>query len=522
MTEEKANKLGRPHSAKDLFDQLRVHGLRVLRFKGEAYIRMPDQPSWRVSLSSDPSVKWSISRFLRDRFKVSIHPRIAEEICEIAKAEPFISNAMEEPVFYRVGNSGGVLWYDTGRTVVRIDSEGWCEQSECDVTFVRYPSTLDQVPPSRGGSIDDLWKLIRVTDSGDRLRLLAWILMAFDHRKQHPLLFIRGVKGSSKSSAMSMIRELIDPNAAEHLNSVGKIDGLYHSVARRWVCPIDNISRLNREISDALCKMVTGDSISVRLLFTNGEERIVDFKRPVMMTSIWDAIEFPDLQDRTQVIELQPIFGNVRTKTSLLQEFNSSRPYLLGSLLDLLVSVLRELSNLPQGLKLKRMADYSEYGISLCRLLGYSDSHFLDLLDRREALSSLELIEGNATVLMFVRLAIEGKKFDVTPSKLLDQLRAIRAADPNFKDLDIARNPKSLGKILSEYLSELESHGIKITKSRNSSRVYHVDAERVSPALVALVGLDDRVKSFDEFEEPSMILSSNPPLLDFNDPFLPS
>src|SRR5581483_9738805 len=120
---------------------------------------------------------------------------------------------------------------------------------------------------------------------------------------------------------------------------------------------IDNVSKLAPQLSDALCRAVTGDGIVVRQLYTNRGIVVMYFKRAIALTGITIEGAGDDLADRMLMLELDRIADDARrTDAELEAVFRRVHPRALGGLLDLLADVLARLpSTHPR--ELPRLAD---------------------------------------------------------------------------------------------------------------------------------------------------------------------
>src|SRR5262249_14290503 len=89
-------------------------------------------------------------------------------------------------------------------------------------------------------------------------------------------------------------------------------------------------------------RVATGGGFGTRTLYTDAEETVFDFVRPVLITSIEDVIGQPDLLDRSLAIELEPIPDEKRkTEAQLWAAFDAARPGILGGLLDVVAKALQ-------------------------------------------------------------------------------------------------------------------------------------------------------------------------------------
>src|SRR5664280_1084798 len=78
-------------------------------------------------------------------------------------------------------------------------------------------------------------------------------------------------------------------------------------------------------------------------LNTDDQEALFHATRPVILNGIEDAATKPDLLDRAIIVKL-PRIEPYRPEAELLSEFESTRPRILGALLDAIVAALHNLA----------------------------------------------------------------------------------------------------------------------------------------------------------------------------------
>ena len=108
--------------------------------------------------------------------------------------------ALEEiPLAVRVCWRDGVLWYDLGREAVRIDGRGWTIESNPPVLFKRFPDSLRQVQPARGGDFSLIDKYLPIDPMSDLSFLLKiWLLAGLSPNGPRPILDLAGGGGVRK------------------------------------------------------------------------------------------------------------------------------------------------------------------------------------------------------------------------------------------------------------------------------------------------------------------------------------
>jgi hypothetical protein len=195
----------------------------------------------------------------------------------------------------------------------------------------------------------------------------------------------------------------------------------------------DNLSSINGELANAICRLSTGGGNAKRELYTDGEEYIIEAKRPFVINGINIPTNRQDLLERSLLIELRPIPEQERKPVDRLQvDFEASRPKLLGTLLDGVVAGLRNLEKVRSSTKtLPRMADFALFAAAAMPAWGWKSEEFLEAYAERQS----RLVEdaGNSdAVLVAIRDWIQGQrvqKFEGTSSSLLGLLKYFRQSE---------------------------------------------------------------------------------------------
>lgn len=279
-----------------------------------------------------------------------------------------------EPLALRVAEHGGAIVVDlgdeSGRAVV-VRPEGWEVVSPPPVLFRRTALTLPLPTPVRGGSLDELRELVHVDDDTWAL-VVGWLVVALLPGVPAPIMFFRGSQGAGKSSAARLLSRLVDPSAAQ-LRSAPRDQGEWTITASgSRVVPLDNLSRVSEWFGDALCRIVTGDGLARRALYTDAEVVVFSYKRAVVLTGISIDGVRGDLADRLLPVELERIDERERrTEAELESAFADAHPRVLGALLDLLAGVLGALPE-TRPERLPRLADAGRVFAALDRVLGTS------------------------------------------------------------------------------------------------------------------------------------------------------
>ena len=196
--------------------------------------------------------------------------------------------------------------------------------------------------PERGGTLASLRPFLNTKDGRNWMLCVGWLLQALRPTGPYPVLALSGVQGSAKSMTARFLRSIIDPHETLLRRPPREDRELAIAAGNSWVLAYDNVSRLPEWFSDALCCLSTGGGFAARQLFTDCDEHIISYERPVQLTSIEDVVERSNLLDRTLLAEMTAIAAkDRRTEKALWRAFHRAQPLILAGLLDVVVGALR-------------------------------------------------------------------------------------------------------------------------------------------------------------------------------------
>ncbi|MGW2092072.1 hypothetical protein [Promicromonospora sukumoe] len=276
--------------------------------------------------------------------------------------------AEPEDVHIRVAEHDGATWIDLGDAaehVVRVGIDGWSVVTEAPVLFRRTALTGALPMPEEGGSLDDLWALLNVTEA-DRPLVLAWLVAALGwERIPHPMLALLGEQGTGKSSATKNLVQLVDPSPVPLRKPPRDADGWVTAAQGSWVVGLDNLSAIQPWLSDSLCRAVTGDGDVRRELFSDDGLAVFSFRRVLVMNGIDVGAMAPDLADRSIVVNLDRITEDRRRPESqLLTAWESAWPRVFGALL----SQVRAAKARVRSVRLEAMPRMADFAMVLAAL----------------------------------------------------------------------------------------------------------------------------------------------------------
>jgi len=335
--------------------------------------------------------------------------------------------------------------------VVSVTARGWQVIDQSPTLFVRTTAMRAlPVPVQSGTRIEQLWKHTNVPPAS-HLLVLAWLVECLRADCPFPVLELVGEQGSAKSTTQNVLRSLVDPNKVGLRGRPKTVEDIFVAGFNNWLVSYENLSSLTAEQQDALCTLATGGGYAARQLYTNGEEHILETKRPVVLNGIAVVATRPDLIDRVVHVDMPVIASDRRRdEADTTAGWEQDRPGVFAALLDVFVMALARLPSVILTEK-QRMADFERLGEAVARALGYDAGEFqrqygemvragidraLESNPVAQALDSfiedVMLPWQGATTHLFDRLDIYAKhdrgNWPRSPKGLSDQLRRIAPA----------------------------------------------------------------------------------------------
>lgn len=244
-----------------------------------------------------------------------------------------------------------------------------------------------------------------------------------------------------------------------------------------WLLLFDNVSRIPKALSDAMCRISTGGGFSTRTLYTNDEETLINVQRPMVLNGIGEFVTESDLLDRTIIVELPLLRPDQRRdEEQFWSEFEEAKPKILGALFAAISAAMRQLPFVGYRDDWPRMADFAKWATAAEAHLGWEEGAFMAayLANRREA--HARVLDDNPFAQAILRLA--GESWVGTATELLTRLNDDYV--PNLPS-----TPQSLTKKLKEFGPNLRSKQVEVTSRReghDSRKVMRIDRIDRSPA----------------------------------------
>ena len=377
---------------------------------------------------------------------------------------------------------------------VEISKDGWKiikNDSNSPILFRRH-NQIEQVEPARDYEPDVFDKFLDLTNVKKQYRQLikVYIISAFVPDIAHVILNIHGPHGSAKSFLLRLIKMLIDPARPPLLTMSKNLQEFIQQVYHNYLAFYDNVKYISQERSDEICKAVTGIGSTKRKLYTDSEDVIYEYKHCLSINGINVALIESDALDRALMIELTEIDDeNRRKEEDILAEFERIKPKLLAYIFDILAKTMqiKQRVHLP---KLKRMADFTEWGEAISRAMAYDDMSFVNAFHENRSKQNMIAVEESLVGSLLVifwndykkeqnkESQNEKPKFDGSPAELYSQLvDSAQSNDININNRQFPKTPAALVKklnIIKPNLKEALNIVVEVKRDENNNSVITV------------------------------------------------
>jgi hypothetical protein len=348
---------------------------------------------------------------------------------------------------------------------VKISKQGCTIEKRPPILFTRNKNMKEQVLPDMTIEHKDLLGLVRkhfrFKKESDLILFTVFLVSCFVAEIAHVILVLFGEKGASKSTTMSMVKQIVDPAVQGLLSMPTSKQDLAIILANTYMPSFDNLDALSAEKSDMLCMAATGGAFSKRTLYSDAEETILRFKRCVMLNGINVVATRSDLLDRSVVLELERIPKNERkTEDHVWTNFHADLPKILGAIFQTLskAMILRNEIELEE---VGRMADFTYWGFAIAEVLDIGGETFLQAYLGNQDRANEEAISSHPVAAAVLALMKTNNKWVSSISKLLKELEEVAELEKiNTRVRTWPKDSHVLSKRLKEVKSNLEEVGI--------------------------------------------------------------
>lgn len=391
----------------------------------------------------------------------------------------------EHQLYVRIAEHDNALWYDLGDgSVVRIVKEGWAVIEKPPILFRRFSHQKPQVHPKREGNLTDLYSFVNLSNEEEKLLFLTYTVAAFIPDFPHPLLVLHGPQGAGKTTPLKLLHSLVDPSELKTLSAPDSLREFVQTASHHYLFFLDNLSSLPGWLSDALARACTGDGFSKRELYSDDDDIIYSFQRPICLNGINLVVQKADLLDRSLILGLERISKEKRRdEQEFWKTFEEEKPYLLGAIFDVVAKAIGIyptifLSSYP------RMADFTLWGCAIAQALGYTKQEFLNAYYHNIDKQNEEAIEASPVGIALLGFVEDNDFWEGTASELLSELERLTIKlKIDTRSRDWPKSASSLSRKIQLIQSNLADKGIMVVRDEKA-RPRRLTINKVSENIV--------------------------------------
>jgi 5S rRNA maturation endonuclease (ribonuclease M5) len=302
--------------------------------------------------------------------------------------------------------------------------------------------------------------------------LIAWAIKIFYPIGEYPILAVLGEReGVGKTTFSKFLNQLLDPSVVPLKTFPKNRDDLFVLAKEEFLLVFDNLSYIDEDMSDALCQLATGGSLSKRKLYTDYEVINIPIKRPVVINSIFNVMQRRDLRRRSIILELKKP-AKIKSLKELQEDFNRLAPVMYAYIVLCVQEALKEKTI---DLPLLDLADFCEWVAKAHPVFFMEGKEFIQTLKANREEIAKEVLESSLLVPIIEEKTATLGIWQTTAKELLEILRA---KYPNEKSLP---SVEKLGRELKKIASDLEALGIKVEFIRTPKKrliVFYKEVEQ--------------------------------------------
>lgn len=337
-------------------------------------------------------------------------------------------------------NEANRIYMDSEKLVYELEQEsGKCvvitkEEARIDIVtdvLFKHPADFeDQCEPDFNSEPDDIFDLIHKhfnmkNKNQEKLLILYLATALLGSNIAFPVLNLIGEQGSSKSTTLRKINQILDPKKGDLCGLPKGVDGLELRLANTYFVALDNLSKLSKTQSDVLARSVTGGTITKRKLYTDSEEIVLNIKALIALNGISLVTQEADLLDRCLILELDRIEPDkMKTEKEVWDEFNKDKPKILGALFTIILNVFSddEKIHIP---KLIRLSDFHMYCVRVGKIIGLSEEEVSQLLWDNKKIANNYSISEDIVATCMIELMSRRNNYKNSMGNLLHDLNEI-------------------------------------------------------------------------------------------------
>ena len=446
--------------------------------RGKVFARVPvGEHHELLSVRSRRFRQWLAERVHESQHRVPGSEAIASALTVIEGQAH--KDAQRTTLWNRVARGpDGAIWLDMAdpqSRAVRVDAKGWGVVANPPPLFRRFSHQRALPEPVHGGDAAELEDLLNLSSDADRILFGSSLVVALVPDIPQPILIVHGPQGSAKTSAAKIRRAIVDPSAVPTVAARRDNGELVQALDHHYMPVFDNLSTLSDWQSDLFCQASTGGGFTKRELYSDEDDVLFSFRRPLVLTGINLPSVAPDLLDRALLIRLERIAPDKRKEEAQLWTLvERAHPSILGGILDALSRALRLYDKIKVP-RPPRLADFTRFGAAAAEALGYGAKQFIEAM-RENVARQVEEVTSDDPVALAVRAFArdQAAPWAGTASELLMDM----AEFASTREEGWPKRAAELGRRLNVLRAPLADLGLRVWNERSPggdrTRLWHV------------------------------------------------
>ncbi|MGA2418191.1 MAG: hypothetical protein ABSF55_03065 [Candidatus Staskawiczbacteria bacterium] len=423
--------------------------------------------------------KWLAHQFWKNRGEAASNDVLGNAINTLEGEALYGQESKMHRLSIRITEHENRIWFDLGNAkAVCIDKTGWKIIENPPILFRQLNHQENQVEPKKSGNILQVLEFLNLKPSENpekiseqQLLFIVSLVSKFIPGFPHPIDVFHGAQGSGKTTASKIVKELADPSIIKSLALSKDLREFVQTCSHHWFIALDNINSLSNELSDALCRVITGSGFSKRELFSDDSDIIYNFMHCIAINGINLAPQKADLLDRCLILELERI-KKFRDEKKFWGKFKETKAELLGAIFDIVVKALGHIDSAP-NCEFMRLQDFGQWGCAISLALGYSAEDFLTAFKNNVALQNREALDSSSVAQAIILFMENRDEWRGTSDQLLVELNRVANQIASDAAIDTRskywpKNHHWLWRKAEEVVTNLEVYGIRMWRERTS------------------------------------------------------
>lgn len=434
-----------------------------------------------IDLGSPLAIQWLKTLYFEENGDIHSDETFSNVLSMMGAQAKQAEETQRVTIYNRIAMTGDAIYYDLCSPdwkAVKITKENYeiVKLNDDTPIFTRKQQQSPQVLPKKekNDTLDKLIKLLRVSKPDQEIFKIHLITL-FLEKYPIPMIIVSGEHGSTKSTLTRTIARIVDPSAMNISSIPTNTGDIALHLNSRYISNFDNVSEISQDVSDMLCRAITGEGFSKRKLYTDSNEIIWNYKRKILLNGISPVLEFPDFKERSIFYETVPIREDERMSE---EEFNarleSLMPSILHEIFTILSYVLLMYRRIKKEIKTKpRMADFTIFGECISRMLKNLDLAFVEAYKNKLDNDSLKMVDSYPIVKIIIEIIQNEKSLEASMEEFYKKVCEIATAnqiDTRSKEIKFPHAINQLSRQINQLKSTLRKHDLEIQIKSYDSR----------------------------------------------------